>query len=138
LSENFTRRKKKILYKKGRKKFQALHDLAWHATKHKVLSQNTHELLGFMFRELLSQLIEISLLLKKEQNEYKLHLGLQLKDMSAYNRVKQNPFETHLIIQPAEVLEACRRCDLTKNSTLLKRFHKSVAMTPNESHMYFF
>ena len=102
----------------------------------------SNECIGFLYREILSQLIESTLLLKKENNQRNYHTNLTLQSCQSKrsgilyrSNINDYAFQP---ITPSEVMETCRRCLLRKNSKLVNKFQKSSEVKNRSSRLIFF
>jgi response regulator RpfG family c-di-GMP phosphodiesterase len=108
------------------------------------MTQVSNECIGFLYRELLSQLIESTLLLKKEENQRNYYLNLtlqphQTKPMGQIFKSQSSPNDyIFQPITPSEVMETCRRCLLRKNSTVVNKFQKCSAIKNKNNQLIFF
>ena len=103
----------------------------------------SNECIGFIFREILSQLIETTLLLDKEQTQRNYYLNLTLQPhqqpkgatVSFSSIGDKNTFHA---ITPAELAETCRRCLLKKNSNVINKFQKCSEIKTKKDRLLFF
>jgi hypothetical protein len=109
------------------------------------MTSMANECIGFLYREILSQLIESSLLLKKEQTQRNYYLKLtlqphQTKDTQSGSNSTFDSDHDYFFqsITPSEIMETCRRCLLRKNSTIVNKFHRNVEMKSEKSRLLFF
>ena len=108
------------------------------------MTQISNECIGFLYRELLSQLIESTLLLKKEENQrnYYSNLTLQARQPKHIGQIfKSQSINNDYVFQPitpSEVMETCRRCLLRKNSTVVNKFQKCSNIKNKNNRLIFF
>ena len=100
-------------YLEGRCKFQMLYERVWNERKHKPFKATHHDVLGFLFREILQQLVEMTIIAKKERAHFNKYQN--------FTNLKQTPqtFTMQTVVHPNDVIEVYRRCVLNKGTNIL-------------------